>query len=164
MFQGTADPGLGGLFAALGHRIESPGPVTGGDLIGIQQTASAFFTAGHAYNHEVPSNEWGARGAVAIFHRSDFDVPDFFTRFAIQGKHMSVVRDHQQPVSRDHGAAVRAFAGVAQQSCCMRLPAHPHLLAGGGIKRINFVPAGYIHDAIHNGGRGFNARRVGNRE
>jgi hypothetical protein len=124
------------------------------DLVGGDEPAHAFITAGGSGNDERADYQRRRRGVVVLAPVGHLGIPNQLAREAVQRNHVRVIREHEQAVARRRDAAVDAAGGVAGQPFGARQLVVPEFAAAPGIECPGLVRARDVHDAFDHERRG----------
>src|SRR5207244_4018426 len=117
--------GVLSLVVGAGDGVETPDPLAGLGVVGIDEAADAVLRTADAHDDLVLDHQRGDRGAVGHFvdllallairaGDGDLFVPDFLTGVPVEAKQVSVERGHVEAVAPGGKAAVDGVAAQGQ--------------------------------------------------
>ena len=135
-------------FALRRHGPPPPDALAVGCLVSGQESANAPIASGHPGDDHVLDDERRDRAAVMLRFVRHHHFPQEPAGDAVQGDQVGVIGRHENLVTQEGHAAVRAQGGVGDDSRSARTGILPDEMAATRVEREHLARPGRIHDAV----------------
>ena len=154
LFPRVAGPGLVPRFSGTGNGVETPGPLAGGGVVGIQESPDAVFPARDAHDDLVLHGQRRHRDAVALVVLGHLRLPDDGARLGVQGHELGVQRSQVDPAVQNGHSPVHLAAADAD-AFRQFVPVLPVGPAGPDVQRQGVAGRlRHVHDVVDHQRRG----------
>ena len=150
---GISQPGFRAGLSGRRNGPESPQPLSGIGIVGIQETADAIFPASGSNDDLVLDDEGGPGGAVAHSVVGPLNVPKNIPGLGVQRHQVGVQGGHEQLVPQQGESSIDGPAAEALvRQAALVSPKSPARSSVQGIAVV--VGSRNVHDPVHHQGDG----------